>query len=387
MLNAHLEFILTILTVFYVCRRLAELVRQQHRESEEREREGKRKWDMEEEEEEKEEQHGHAFPPREEEEGMSSAPLDLIKVRLQEAAEFPVADHNAEAKSRCQSPTINHSGGGGIGLSGGGDGGGGSHNMVPNSPPGSAESSSSGSESGREVKRRRLDELLFKKFEQVTSMPSSSSGGLPADAAIAEQNGESPPLTPMSSPPSSAFAAAMVSAAVNSLNAGCHSELQRQLSSTSPLELLTPTSATTSPKHNRRKPVRPSNPNTPPSLSLRPPSDLFPSFSEVGPMAASSPSSPGRHSSSRPPSVAAASPLSHILGGSRAASPGPPPPVAPLVDENDNKDLLKSHLLQVRSHHSIVLVRRISGQNNFERGKTKLTKHSFVYGMSLYLKF
>ncbi len=282
---------------------------------------------------------------------MSSAPLDLIKVRLQEAAEFPVADHNTEAKSRCQSPTMTHGGGGGIGIGGGG----GSHNMVPGSPPGSAESSSSGSESGREVKRRRLDELLFKKFEQVTSMPSSSSsGGLLADAAIAEQNSESPPLTPMSSPPSSsAFAAAMVSAAVNSLNAGCHSELQRQLSSSSPLELLTPTSATTSPKHHRRKPVRPSNPNTPPALSLRPPSDLFPSFSEAGPMAASSPSSPGRHSSSRPPSVAAASPLSHILGGSRAASPGPPPPVAPLVDENDNKDLLKSHLLQVRSHSTL----------------------------------
>jgi hypothetical protein len=336
--------------MFDVCRRLAELVRQQHRESEEREREGKRKWDMEEEEEEKEEQHGHApFPPREEEEeeGMSSAPLDLIKVRLQEAAEFPVA----EPKSRCQSPTMTL--GGGIGIGGDGGGSGGSHNMVPGSPPGSAESSSSGSESGREVKRRRLDELLFKKFEQVTSVPSSSSGGLLADAAIAEQNGESPPLTPMSSPPgsSSVFAAAMVSAAVNS----CHSELQRQLSSTSPLELLTPTSATTSPKHHRRKPVRPSNPNTPPALSLRPPSDLFPSFSEAGPMAASSPS-PSRHSNSRPPSVAAASPLSHILGGgaggSRAASPGPPPPVAPLVDENDNKDLLKSHLLQVRSHHS-----------------------------------
>jgi len=280
---------------------------------------------------------------------MSSAPLDLIKVRLQEAAEFPVAENIAEAKSRCQSPTMNH-GGGGDGI-GGGDGGsgGGSHNMVPGSPPGSAESSSSGSESGREVKRRRLDELLFKKFEQVTSsgglLPGPASSG--ADAAIAEQNGESPPLTPMSSPPSSsAFAAAMVSAAVNS----CHSELQRQLSSSSPLELLTPTSATTSPKHHRRKPVRPSNPNTPPALSLRPPSDLFPSFSEAGPMAASSPSSPGRHSSSRPPSVAAASPLSHILGGSRAASPGPPPPVAPLVDENDNKDLLKSHLLQVGSH-------------------------------------
>jgi hypothetical protein len=356
MLNANIELILTIFDVCN-CRRLAELVRQQHRESEEREREGKRKWDMEEEEEEKEEQHGHAFPSRqeEEEEGMSSAPLDLIKVRLQEAAEFPVADHNAEAKSRCNSPTMNHVGGGGIGDGGIGGGGGGSHNMIPGSPPGSAESSSSGSESGREVKRRRLDELLFKKFEQVTSMPSSSSGGLLADATIAEQNGESPPLTPMSSPPgSSAFAAAMVSAAVNSLNAGCHSELQRQLSSSSPLELLTPTSATTSPKHHRRKPVRPSNPNTPPALSLRPPADLFPSFSEAGPMAASSPSP------SRPPSVAAASPLSHILGGSRAASPGLPPPVAPLVDENDNKDLLKSHLLQVRSHSRVVLVRCIS---------------------------
>ena len=180
--------------------------------------------------------------------------------------------------------------------------------------PGSPAGSTSGSESGnREVKRRRLDELLNKKFDKIGSKEGSS-------------------------PPSSSTSPSFHTISSDPLT---NSQMERRKS------------PETSPKVHRRKQARPSNPNSPqsqtkpdspffslqqlfspdsspPSLSIRPNSDLFP------PMATSSPNKMPRLSS----------PVR------RDATPPPtPPPVRPAspnkLDENDNNELLKTQILQV----------------------------------------
>ena len=184
--------------------------------------------------------------------------------------------------------------------------------------PGSPAGSTSGSESGnREVKRRRLDELLTKKFDKIGSREGSSH--------------------PSSSPSSS------TSPSFNTISSDplTNSQMERRKS------------PKTSPKVHRRKQTRPSNPNSPqsqtkpdspffslprlfspdsspPSLSIRPNSDLFP------PMATSSPNKMPRLSS----------PVRRDV-----TPPTTPPPIRPVspdkLDENDNNELLKTQILQV----------------------------------------
>ena len=137
-------------------------------------------------------------------------------------------------------------------------------------PPRSPAGSSSGSESGREEKRRRLDLLLNKKFEKVASC----GGGL-GGAETALLTATPPPSDRESSPPAE------------------------------PLE------AGAGRGQHRRKPAPPS----PPALTLRPSSDLFP------PAATSTPRS---------------RPVSPAL---RTTQSGP--------EEKENKDAIKQQLLQV----------------------------------------
>ena len=111
--------------------RLAELVKQQHRESEERERESKRKWEERDDNNEEEEEESREEPPGETG-GAGGTSRHLIRA--------------------------------------GWEGQAGPDRSSPGLPPGSPAGSSSGSESGpgerREEKRRRLDMLLTKKFDR-----------------------------------------------------------------------------------------------------------------------------------------------------------------------------------------------------------------------------
>ena len=114
--------------------RLAELVKQQHRESEERERESKRKWDEREESNEVEEE-------EEEEEGPKAGEVERSGVACD--GDRSTARHLIRA-----------------GWEGPGE------LPAPGSPAGSSSGSESGPGERREEKRRRLDLLLTKKFDR-----------------------------------------------------------------------------------------------------------------------------------------------------------------------------------------------------------------------------
>ena len=178
------------------------------------------------------------------------------------------------------------------------------------------------------MKRRRLDELLNKKFEAVNGAGGS---GEVLEVAASNERGK---------------------AGDTALSADPITNSQMRRSSTSP-------SRTT----HRRKQARPSNPNSPasivskssplrsgsssppPALSIRPHADLFPPM-----MATSSPNKASRLSASPapPPAVRESSP---------APSSSPfPRPQSPPKDDNDNKTILKNQLLQVSRVALLLLV-------------------------------
>ena len=261
-------------------RRLAELVRQQHIESEEREREGKRKW----EDHEDEEDVNTVESNERSELQQNLIPLHLIRSKWDGAPLTPEQNEN--------SPDI-------------------MENREDRSPgiPGSPAESSSGSESGREEKRRRLDMLLNKKFDKVTSI----------DNTNPRQN-STPPLTE------------------GSLASDSHTDRRPSLDLAGPV------------KTNRRKQAHPSSPNSPPSLTIRPNSDLFP------PVATSTPRDPIEDSqstkvpNSRPSTPSDPQDYSPIGKLSRPQSPtSNPRSRSPHQEESDNKDAIKNQILQVRS--------------------------------------
>ena len=227
-------------------RRLADLVRAQHRESEQRERESKRKWEDNEDDEVAETQSDSV-----------QQPVDLIRQRwVSRDTESPGAG--------------------------------------PGSPAGSSSGSESGS-GGREEKRRRLDMLLNKKFDKVTTAG--------AENII------------MATPPPS----------------------EREPSPAS--DRRPSTDSTGTERRNRRKQSQPSNPGSPPSISIRPNSDLFP------PAATSTPRHKDNHGNNVPQDYSPARKMS------RSHSPEPPksPAVTQLFgDEKENKDALKNQLIQVK---------------------------------------
>jgi len=263
-------------------RRLAELVRQQHFESEEREREGKRKWDDHDEDEENQE-NNEVTDNRQ-----NLIPLHLIRAKWEGAAMSP--ERNDSSPELMQ-------------------------NRGDRSPelPGSPAGSSSGSESGREEKRRRLDMLLNKKFDKVTSVENSN------------------PISHSTPPPSE-----------SSLPSDSQIDRRPSLDLGGPLRI------------NRRKQAHPSNPNSPPSLTIRPNSDLFP------PVATSTPrdhrdESHGTRvptSCSRPSSPIEPQDYSPVRKMSRPQSPVLNPrsrsPVQPMTEEKDNKDAIKKQILQMQ---------------------------------------
>ena len=257
-------------------RRLADLVRQQHRESEQRERESKRKW----EETEDEEEHNHQAS--EDNGHPHHHPVDLIRSRWEAGA-------GAVPQSDRVSPG-------------------------PGSPAGSSSGSESGQSGagGREEKRRRLDMLLNKKFDNKM-----------VDTC-------NPIL--MSTPPPS----------------------ERE---TSPASDRRPSTESTGggqvagDRKNRRKQSQPgSNPGSPPSISIRPHSDLFPPAATSTPRQKDDPNSKTTNGSNVPADYSPARKMS------RSQSPVPPSnntvtksPVAAklFAEEKENKDVIKNQLLQV----------------------------------------
>ena len=240
-------------------RRLADLVRAQHRESEQRERESKRKWEDNDDNDDEEAAETHS-------DNVQQQPVDLIRQRW-------------EGRSRdTDSP--------GAG---------------PGSPAGSSSGSESGGSGAREEKRRRLDMLLNKKFDKV--------------ATVGAEN------IIMATPPPS----------------------EREPSPASDRRPSTDSTGTTE-RRNRRKQSQPSNPGSPPSISIRPNSDLFP------PAATSTPRHKDNHGNNVPQDYSPARKMS------RSHSPDAPksPAVTQLFgEEKENKDALKNQLLQVcmQQHH------------------------------------
>lgn len=260
-------------------RKLAELVRQQHFESEEREREGKRKWDDQEEEDEENQENNEVTDNRQ-----NLIPLHLIRAKWEGAAMSP--EHND-----CSTDPMENRGDRSPGL------------------PGSPAGSSSGSESGREEKRRRLDMLLNKKFDKVTSVENSN------------------PISHSTPPPS---------------ESDSQTDRRPSLDLGSAIRV------------NRRKQAHPSNPNSPPSLTIRPNSDLFPPVATSTPRDHRDDSQSTRvpNSSSRPSSPTAPRDYSPVRKMSRPQSPVSNPrsrsPTQPSTDENDNKDAIKNQILQMQ---------------------------------------
>ena len=250
-------------------RRLAELVRQQHFESEERERDGKRKW----EEQEGEDEDNHDDRNEVTENPQNLIPLHLIRSKWSGSAPSP--EHPDCSPDRMEQGAV-----------------------VSPGLPGSPAGSSSGSESGREEKRRRLDLLLNKKFEKVTSVEASA------------------PLLHSTPPPSEC-----------SLPSDSHVDRRPSLDGVT--------------RVNRRKQAHPSNPGSPPSLTIRPNSDLFPPIATSTPRDKrdDSPSTRVPDPSSRPSSPTTPQDYSPARKMSR--------PQSPVVEENDNKDAIKNQILQV----------------------------------------
>ena len=184
------------------------------------------------------------------------------------------------------------------------------------SDPGSPAGSSSGSESGqsqsaggREEKRRRLDMLLNKKFDKLASdNPIMMSTPPPSERETSPASDRRP-----STESTGGQAAALA------------------------LPLLA------GDRKNRRKQSQPgSRPGTPPCISIRPHSDLFP------PQPAAT-STPRGHKEARDYSPARKM--------SRSQSPPPPQSKSPVAtklfnEEKENKDAFRNQLLQV-DHHFI----------------------------------
>ena len=122
--------------------RLAELVKQQHRESEERERESKRKW----------EERDDNNEVEEEEEGQREGEV--------ETSTAPCETDRSTARHLIRA-----------GWEGPGD------LPAPGSPAGSSSGSESGPGERREEKRRRLDLLLTKKFDRAGGAGGGAGGG------------------------------------------------------------------------------------------------------------------------------------------------------------------------------------------------------------------
>ena len=264
-------------------RRLADLVRQQHQQSDQRERESKRKW-----EDEDETLHDTAAA------GVDASSRDWTVGVV------------TSAERRVESPG-------------------------PGSPAGSVSSGDSGdsrsahssgghSSSGghcREEKRRRLDMLLNKKFDKMSSVLENPV----LDKVVAMEN----PIM-MSTPPPS------------------EREPSPSSDSRRPSTESTGASSVTGERKNRRKQSQPglSNPASPApaSISIRPHSDLFPPV-----LATSTPRSKHDHETVRDYSPASkrARPESPNNNNSRSS------PVATklFTEEKENKDALKNQLLQV----------------------------------------
>jgi len=197
--------------------RLAELVRQQHKESEAREeREGKRVWQDEEENQEVTSSLEAAQQPG------SLIPLQLIRAKWKKCRTSP--DLNTEART---SPD--------------------SH--------GPASPASSGSESGREVKKRRLDALLSKKFERVASQDNSTPVAMPLSPTSSTAMPLSPAATPTS--PTATPSSPITSDPITLSQIG--RRLSEEKGST-----------------NRRKQSHPTSPKSPAALTIKSHADLFP---------------------------------------------------------------------------------------------------------------
>ena len=237
-------------------RRLADLVRAQHQQSEQRERESKRKWE-----------------DTEETETLTTESRPPEALRPLRASPGP-------------------------GVS------------AAESGPGSPAGSSSGSESGqsagpaREEKRRRLDMLLNKKFDnKVVS-------GLDNPILMSTPPPSERETSPASDRRPSTESTGAASASAQPLLAG--------------------------ERRNRRKQSQPgSRPGTPPCISIRPHSDLFPP-------------QPAATSTPRGHKTQEARDYSPARKMSRSQSP-PKSPVATKLfnDEKENKDALRNQLLQV----------------------------------------
>ena len=242
-------------------RRLADLVRAQHQQSEQRERETKRKWE-----------------DRETEE------------------EAVTSERPPEKWSQSPGPAS-------AAVSG------------PGSPAGSSSGSESGQSQsgagpGREEKRRRLDMLLNKKFDKVTS------SGLDNPILMSTPPPSERETSPASDRRPSTESTGAASASVQPLLAG--------------------------ERKNRRKQSQPgSRPGTPPCISIRPHSDLFP------PQPAAT-STPRGHKTE-----AGARDYSPARKLSRSQSPPLPQSKSPVAkklfnEEKENKDALRNQLLQVQ---------------------------------------
>ena len=178
----------------------------------------------------------------------------------------------------------------------------------PGSPAGSSSGSESGqSGSGREEKRRRLDMLLNKKFDKMSSSSLDTCNPILMST---------PPPSERETSPASDRRPSTESTGGSGVTAGD--------------------------RKNRRKQSHPSNPSSPPSISIRPHSDLFP------PAATSTP----RHKDDRN-GCSVPQDYSPARKMSRSQSPHPPQsPKSPVVtklfgEEKENKDALKAQLLQV----------------------------------------
>lgn len=187
----------------------------------------------------------------------------------------------------------------------------------PGSPAGSSSGSESGqsqSAGGREEKRRRLDMLLNKKFDKL------SSAGLDNPIMMSTP----PPSERETSPasdrrPSTESTGGQTPASALPLMAGD--------------------------RKNRRKQSQPgSRPGTPPCISIRPHSDLFP---------------PQPAATSTPRGHKEAQDYSPARKMSRSQSPPPPQSKSPVAvklfnEEKENKEAFRNQLLQVGHHLSII---------------------------------
>jgi len=255
--------------------RLVELVRQQHKESEAREeREGKRSWQDEEEQQEE-------VSSSLENQPSSLIPLQLIRAKWKKCRTSP--DLNAEART---SPDSHQS---------------------PASP-----AASSGSESGREVKKRRLDELLNRKFERVASQDNSTPS--PSSAM---------PTSPIASDPIT------------------QSQIGRRLSEEKGFT-------------NRRKQSHPTSPKSPPALTIKSHADLFPPATSTPRDRSPVSRLPRPHSREQRPG-----------SSNRARSPRERSrsPVSIIPDSSGKEELLRNQILQMQLASAGGLFGSLSGSS------------------------